>query len=188
MNEIIPDIFLRGCRDVNHTKLNRMKEAFVPSNRVRPDGNYDVSTNHHDKGNEAICILARDQANSCGGLIYGKASKMIAQLYGIRVSTFVDKPHLPEISEKFLTNVIHFEDPAVDWILKVEGNPYHWSLIFSPLLTINPDKPGQMNQALLRAIANKMVQGSGLKIIDRAELDKLISDPDYDLQINLETI
>lgn len=188
MNEIIPDIFLRGCRSKDHIKLNRMKEAFVPSNRIRPDGNYDVSTNHHDKGNEAVRILARDTNNSCGGILYGKASRMISQIQGIKVSSFGDKPHLPEISDKYLTDVIHFEDPEKDQILIVEGNPYHWSLVFSPLLTINPDKPEQMNQALLRAIANKMVQGSELQSIGRNTLDQLISDPDFDPQIVCETI
>ena len=184
MNEIIPDIFLRGCRTAEQIKINRMKEAFVPSSHKRPDGNFDVSTNHHDKGNEAIRILARDPNNSCGGVLYGKASKMIAQLQGIHVSEFVDKPHLPEISDKLLTDLIHFEDPAYDQILIVEGNPYHWSLIFSPLLTTNPEKPDSMNQALLRAIANKMVQGAGLKVINKDLLDALLLDEKLDPQIN----
>ena len=183
MNEIIPDIFLRGCRDIAHIKPNRMKEAFVPSKHVRPDGYYDISTNHHDKGNEAIRILARDKDNACGGVIYGKASNLLAPLQNIRVSSFGDKPHLPEISDKLLTDVIHFEDPDRDQILVVEGNPYHWSLLFSPLLTVNPERPESMNQALLRAIANKMVQGANLHVIDRDTLDLLLSDPEFDPHI-----
>ncbi len=181
MSEIIPDIFLRGIKDPSYAKLNRMKEAFVPSRIQRPDGDYDVSTNHEDKAGKSIRILSALSVSSAG-ILRGNAVELLSSLKNLTPRNMGDKPHLPEIADSFLVDLIHFEDPEKDEILKVPGNPYHWSLVFSAKLCAKPDNSGEHNQSLLRAIALHMVQNTNIQFIPRFELDQLpalISDDSF---------